>query len=308
MRKKWWILGVVIFLIALVVTLLVLPKGEKNKKQDGKLRIVTSFYPIYIMTANITQGANNVEMVSLSSNQVGCLHDYTLVTSDMKKLETADIFIQNGLGLENFIDKIIQAYPDLKMIDSTKEIMNKIQENGQVNPHTWTSIGNYSKQLETIYQKLCEYNPENELIYTKNYEEYGKALNDLNLRYNTQLQNLNGKKAICLNEALTYLAKDLQMEVTNISTNHEESTLSADTIKNIIEKMKQENIKLILIGEEDNLRNAQTLAQETGAEIIKLQTGLSGELNKTSYLTIMEGNLVTLKQVESSLGIIDAKQ
>ncbi|MCI9178280.1 MAG: zinc ABC transporter substrate-binding protein [Clostridia bacterium] len=299
MRKKWWIFLIIILaIIALVGILLVIPK-KKSELKEGKTKIVTSFYPIYIMTLNLTQGAQNIEITNLAQNDVGCLHDYTLSTADMKKIENADILIQNGLGLENFIDKIIEAYSNLKIINSGEEIINKIQEGDKVNPHIWTSIENYTKQIEVITQKLCEYNPENAQIYQANYQKYLKTLNDLKLEYNTKLQKLNGSKVICLNETLTYLARDLQMQVTSVETNHEESTLSADTVKNIIEKMKQENIKIIFVGSEDDLKNAQTLAAETGAKIYSLETAMVGEVNKDAYITKMTENLEVLKQIEN---------
>ena len=87
------------------------------------------------------------------------------------------------------------------------------------------------------------------------------------------------------------------MECTNIETNHEESALSAETIKNIIEKMKAENIKIIFIAEEDNLANAQTLSNETGAKIYKLKSCLLGESDKDEYINSMKSNLEILKQI-----------
>lgn len=299
MQKKWWILlGIILVIIVVIGIVIAIPKETKPKEENGNFKIVTSFYPIYIMTANITQGTQGIEVMSLTQNNVGCLHDYTLSTQDMKKVENANVFIQNGLGLENFIDKIITTYPNLQVVDTSTNVMGRIEGAEGTNPHIWTSIENYTKQVQEITQKLCEYNPENTKIYTQNSETYLKALNDLKLKYSTELHYLNGAKAICLNEALTYLAKDLQMEVLELSTNHEESTLSAEVVKSIIEKMKQENIKIILVGAEDDLKNAQTLANETGAKIYKLETGLTGSTSKDAYLNSMTGNLEILKQVE----------
>ena len=227
----------------------------------------------------------------------GCLHDYTLSTLDMKKIENANIFIQNGLGLEEFMNKVIETNQDLKIINSSVEVTNTIKNNENINPHIWTSLENYIKQVETISKELCNYNSENSTVYTSNCEKYIAALNELKNNYDIQLSNLNMQKVICLDEALVYLADSVNMEVTYIETNHEESTLSADTMKNIIEKMKKENIKLIFIGEENNLNNAQTLANETGAQIVKLNSALSGENSKNSYLDAMTKNLEILKKI-----------
>ncbi len=298
MKSKGKIAVIAILMIAIITLMItIISKENKNIEERDGLKIITSFYPIYIITANLTQSVPNIELQNLTQNNIGCLHDYTLLTTDMKKIEKANIFIQNGLGLENFINKIQMAYPNLNIINSSNGITNIIKQEEENNPHIWTSIDNYIKQTENIYQQLCKENPQNEETYTNNYETYIQKLNNLKANYENQLQNLKGTKAICLNEALVYLAKDLQIQTINIITNHEESTLSAETIKNTIQKMKNENIKVILVGNEDNLNNAQILEKETGAKIYKLETGLTGENDIDSYIKSMTKNLEILKQI-----------
>lgn len=298
MNKKWYAIIITVILIFLAL-IIVINKSKNNKIDTNEnFKIVTSFYPIYIMTSNITQGAENIELVNMTESNVGCLHDYTLSTSDMKKIENADVFIANGLGLENFMDKVISAYTKLKIIDSSDNIKNKIVDEDEVNPHIWTSIENAIKQVENIYSKLCEYNSENIDIYTKNYKKYIQELNNLKQRYEIELSNLKDVKVICLNEALTYLLNEQNMDVTTIETDHEESTLSADSLKDLIIKMKEENIQIIVIDKNDNTRNAQTLANETGAKIIILDSGLSGQDSKEAYMDAILENLEKLKQIK----------
>ena len=95
----------ILILLLIFAIFLFTQNNKKEENTDSKYTIVTSFYPIYIMALNVTDGANNVEVLNMADTNVGCLHDYTLTTTDMRKIENADIFIQNGLGLENFIDK-----------------------------------------------------------------------------------------------------------------------------------------------------------------------------------------------------------
>ena len=301
MKRKWWIFAIAIILItiaAIVIANNITRNKDNEQTQTEKFKIVTSFYPIYGMVANLTQNAQNVELTNMTETNVGCLHDYTLTTSDMRKLEDADVLVQNGLGLEDFMDRILQTYPDLKVINSSEEVTNILKENEQNNPHIWTSIQNYTKQVQTIAQKLIEYNPENASIYQANTEQYLQRLEELQNNYKEQV-NLEGKKAICLNESLTYLAEELEMDVTTVQTNHEESTLSADSLKDLISKMQNENIRIILIDEEDNTQNAETLANETGATIYKLDSAMSGTGNLDDYLNSMENNLEILKQIQS---------
>ncbi|MCI9246312.1 MAG: zinc ABC transporter substrate-binding protein [Clostridia bacterium] len=297
MKKKIsiTILVIVVMIIAICVMGNMIGKSQENN--NGQFRIVTTFYPIFIMTSNITQGAQNIELVNMADMNAGCLHDYTLSTTDMKKLEKADVIVQNGLGLENFMDKIWNTYSEIKVIDSSKNITSKIEENGEANNHIWTSLSNYIIQVEEIANRLSQINPENEEVYKRNKESYIKQLKELQERYQTELTNLKGKKAVCLNEAFSYLAKEVGLEIISIETNHEESSLSAEKMKELIEIMKKENIKSILVDKEDNLKSAQTLANETGAKIYELQSGLTGDGSNDSYLHIMKNNLMTLKEI-----------
>ena len=290
-KKILIVILIIIFAIGLAVWSL---SNKKEVVEDENLKIVTSFYPIYIMTANITQNVPGVEVVNMTESNVGCLHDYTISTTDMKKVEKADIYIQSGLGLESFMNKIISAYPKLNVIDSSMNISNRIQDENEINPHIWTSLENYIKQVETICQKLCEYDNKNAEIYKANCETYLQKINQEKQKYETELQKLNGAKVICLNEGLEYLLKELKMQVTQVETNHEESTMSAETLKNLIEKMKNENIKIIVVDKDDNIKNAETLANETGAKIYKLDSGLTGEINDNAYIDKLEANFLVL--------------
>lgn len=298
MNKKLCGILIAILLVLVVILTIIFKPNYKQEELNSNTKIVTSFYPIYIIASNIVQDANNVELINMTEANVGCVHNYTLLASDMKKIEDANIFIKSGLELENFMDKIVSTYPNLKVIDSSRQIPNKIQETEGVNPHIWTSITNYIKQVEEVSTNLCQYNQENADIYTINTKNYINSLNELKEQYNNQLQNLKGKKAICLNEALIYLTQEVGMEITQVETDHEESTLSADTLKNLINKMKQEEIEVILVDVNDNLRNAQTLSLETGAKIYKLNSCLTGENNKDSYINNMKQNLEVLKQIQ----------
>ena len=54
-----------------------------------------------------------------------------------------DIFIANGLGMENFISKILETNNNLKIVDSSTGVENLISEENETNAHIWTSIENY---------------------------------------------------------------------------------------------------------------------------------------------------------------------
>jgi len=284
------------FIIFLIMLVILTGCTEKEKKEDN-LKIVTSFYPIYIMTSNITKFATNVQLSNMTDINVGCLHDYTLKPTDIKKIEKADILIENGMGIESFNDKLINSFNSLEIIESTKNI-NALEEDGELNGHTWTSINNYISQVEEITKKLKEKNPENSEIYEKNSMEYKGKLIQLKEKYDNELSNLKGKKALLLNESFTYLLNDLKIATIDLHTDHEKSTISAEKLKKVINQMKEENVSIIITDKDDDEKNAKTIAKETGAKIYKLNSCLKGELDDDSYLNAMNENLELLKSIE----------
>ncbi len=291
---------IIITVILVIISLIVIGNLNRNEtEKDDKVRIVTSFYPMYIMALNVTEGIENVEVENMADNQVGCIHDYTLTTSDLKKFENADIFIENGYGIENFSEKIINSYPNVKIIEASNSIEDIItEESGEINAHFWTSIDNYILQVRKIADRLKELDNANEAKYEENVSEYIKKLENLKTKYKNQLQNINGKKVVSLNEAFSYLFKFVGIEEELISTDHEQSALSAEQVKNVIDMMNNENIKTIIIAENDDEQNATAIANETGAKIYRLKDGMSGDGLTDSYIDIMEDNLETLTSVE----------
>ena len=292
MKKRNIIIAIVIFII-LIIMIVIGNLNRKDNKESDKLKIVTSFYPIYIMTINLTNGIENVEVSNMAENYVGCIHDYTLTTTDLKKFENADIFIENGYGMEQFSQKIIDSYPDVKIIDSSTKITDFVQEGDEVNPHFWTSIDNYILQVEKISEGLQELDPLNSENYKKNESIYEEKLKELKDKYNEI--NFSGKSVVSLNESFSYLFKFIGVNETLIETDHEQSALSAETVKEVFEEVKNTGIKAIVIAENDDNQNANLIAEETGAKVYKLNDAMNGDNSIDSYINIMNENLEILK-------------
>lgn len=270
--------------------------GCNKIENDENFKIVTSFYPIYIMTLNITNGAENIELSNMTDLYVGCIHDYTLQPADLKKIEKANIFIENGLGIEKFNDKLINLNKNMDIINSSANI-NGLSDENELNGHTWTSLSNYVVQIEEITKKLKDKNPKNSIVYEKNLQEYKKKILDLKEKYDDELSGLKGKKALVLNEAFSYLLNDLKIETIEIHTDHEESTISAEKLKQTINEMKEKNISIIIIDKDNNEKNAEIIKKETNAKIYKLNSCLNGSKENDSYINAMNENLEVFKEM-----------
>src|SRR5437588_2002860 len=104
-------------------------------KAERPVKVLCSFYPMYVMALNVVANTPGVEVECLTQPVVGCLHDYQLTPADLKTIGSADIFIANGAGMESFLEKALQQSPRLKIVEASKGL-ELIDEN----PHVWVSV------------------------------------------------------------------------------------------------------------------------------------------------------------------------
>lgn len=272
--------------------------GSEEKKADGTLKIVTSFYPMYLDTINITRGVRGVEVVNLTPPQTGCLHDYQLTPEDMKTLETADIFVVNGLGMESFLDKVIEAHPNLKIIDaSDSPQIVPIMEDGVPNPHVWLSLSYSIQQVKNISSKLCELDPEHIEAYKRQTLDYVDELTTLRDELHISLTMMPNKDIVTFHEAFPYLAKEFGLNVVAVIEREPGTEPTPQELAETIEKINALPNKVIFTEPQYSSKAAETIARETGAKIFELDPIVTGEAkpeNLLDYVNRMLNNTLTL--------------
>jgi len=282
-------------IVVLLAVVLLTGCGKKTTVDSDELKIVTSFYPIYVLTANVVDGVDGVNLVNLTEQQTGCLHDYQVTTQDMKKLENADLFIINGAGMEHFLDKIKENYPELKIID-TSEGIELIESHEGTNPHIWLSIENAIKQLNSINNAVSEIDVDNANLYVKNTTTFTNELTELKNTMINELSGILSRNIVTFHEAFPYFANDLKLDIVSTIEDGENTAHSPKELSEIITAVKDNNVKAIFSEPQYSDKMAQTISDETGVKIYKLDSIVTGELNKEAYVEAMEANLEVLKE------------
>ncbi len=165
----------------------------RPKQNPDTLNITTSFYPMYIFTLNIAKDIPSVKVTNLTKPTTGCLHDYSLVPQEMKALESTDIFVANGGGMESFLDKVTKTIPKDHIIDSSLGV-EPISSNGIVNPHFFVSISNAINQVENISNGLIKLDPKHKKQYLANTKAYIARLTTLKDKMHLSLANIKRQK------------------------------------------------------------------------------------------------------------------
>lgn len=280
-------------------------KETVNIDTNEKLKIVTSFYPMYILTSNITKDIDNVEVINLTKPYTGCLHDYSITTNEMKILENSDIFVINGAGMESFMDKIIKQMPKLNIIEASEGIelleagCDGNHEKGhehEVNPHVWLSISKAIEQVENIENMLSNYDKPNKDKYKKNAKEYIAKLENLKENMHNSLDNIDDKNIITFHESFPYFAEEFDLNIVGVIEREPGSQPNAKELQETIKLIKSLDVKAIFTEPQYPAKVAETISKETGVKIYTLDPIVTGEMELDSYINIMGKNLKTLKE------------
>lgn len=300
---------------------------EKSDKEDYSIKVVTSFYPTYILTINLTDGISDIMVDSLMDFSAGCMHDYQLTTNDMRLLSNADIFIINGGGMEEYLEEVIESYPMLKVIDLSKgiDLLESEVHHGGDNPHVWLDPDLYMLQIENARVGLedyirvngiskandmnnnSDYNKEviaqinaNSASYLNDVRELADDMNNILDTVNDMAKNKNiSNKVVVFHDSFAYISNKAGLEVAYTVELDEDTPLSAAAVAEVISAIKDEKIQYLFTEEQYDDTISDRIKDETGARVYVIDSAVTGDVAKDSYLKAMRRNIDTLKSAFS---------
>ncbi len=299
--KKW---------IALLFLLLFLPVASSAET------IVTSFYPVWLITLNLTKGLDHVTVRNLAAPSAGCLHDYQLQTADMKVLSDADALLVNGAGMEAFLPEISRAMPDLPVIvasdgidllknDCTVQIGDAEEE---VNSHIWLDPKRAIQMAENLAEGLNGVLPGAEDLIAANLAEYRARLLELDESIKKGLENLVSRDIVTFHEAFPYFASAYELRVVAVVNKEPGETLSPAQMGQLILAIQDLGNPPLFVEPQYTDLSARTLANETGSKVFILDpvvTGPEEDVPLDYYEKIMLQNMDSLI---SALGCSETDQ
>lgn len=268
----------------------------RRTEKEIRFRVVTSFYPLYIMTLNIADGVDGVQVDDMTGQQTGCLHDYQLQSKDMKNIEQASVFVINGAGMESFMEKVTTQLPKLQVIDSSKGITLLKDATGEANPHIWVSISNCIEQVSNIADGLAKADPQNADAYLKNAKEYEGKLTALRDKMHEELHDVKQKNIVTFHEAFPYFAEEFGLHIARVVNREPDSQPSARELAETIQLVRDSGVKAVFAEPQYPKSAADIVANESGAKVYSLDPSVTGANDKNAYLDAMEKNLIVLKQ------------
>ena len=290
-------------------------------RAGAEFRILTSFYPMYLLTANVAGGIDGVEVENMAEQNVGCLHDYALRTGDMRLISSADVVVINGAGMESFVDRVIgdmgkpviDASAGIELIggddhdgdehDDDDHDGNEHDgdyhdghDHGDVNAHIWMSPRQAILQVENIAAGLIEADPAHEQSYRENAERYKERLRALDAEVSALLEGAAGARIVTSHPAFEYLARDYGIEiVASLGQEPGEMPRTRDMAE-LVDTVREMGISALFVEKAYAEKAAWVLARETGIAIYTLDSLTSGELSAEAYETGILADARTLKE------------
>ena len=288
-------------LISLLMILLLLPCLASSET------VVTSFYPVWVMTLNLTRGLeDHVTVRNLAAPTVGCLHDYQLQTSDMKVLSGADAFLVNGAGMEAFLPEITRALPSLPVIEASEgiellgngdavEILESEEE--EVNSHLWLDPSRAVRMAENLAAGLIRLIPADEEVITANLQDYRSRLESLDQQLRSGLENLPRRDIVTFHEAFPYFAAAYDLHVVAVVNKEPGEVLTPSQMAVLVREIIRLGNPPLFVEPQYTDLSAQTLSRETGSSVWSLDpmvTGPEEDVPLDYYETVMLQNMNTL--------------
>jgi len=290
------------FFASLLLSSLLVPSWA----HADKLRIGVTLHPYFSYVANIVgDQAQVVPIIPAGFNP----HAYEPRAEDIKRIGTLDAVVLNGIGHDDFADRMIAASdkPDVPVIEANAQVpllaasgtaaLGGAADSGQVvNPHTFLSITASIAQINTIARELAKLDPENAATYRNNARAYGQKLRKLRADALAKLAQSPGAelRVATIHGAYDYLLREFGLEVTAVVEPAHGIEPSPAQLKATIDQLRKLDVKVIFSELDFPSAYVETIRRETGVRIYALTHMSHGDYTAEKFEVEMARNLDTI--------------
>lgn len=263
----------------------------------NEVQIAATTLPVYEFTSKLCEGTG-VTVGRLITEDVSCLHDYTLQVSQMRMAEDADAIVISGAGLEEFLEDLLDTAEVVIDASSgchvhsgehTHEHEGHSHEN---DPHIWLSPENAKIMSTNICAALNELYPEYTPVFTANKELLLHELDELQCYGEQALSQLPCRELVTFHDGFAYLAESFNLTILKAVEEESGSEASAAELIELIELVEAHQLPAIFTEKNGSTAAAEIISAETGTEIFALDMVMSGD----SYFDAMYHNINTIKE------------
>ena len=301
--------------------------GCGRKKDDGRLTIVVTVFPVYDWVRNLLgDRAGEVELVLLEDSGAD-MHNFQPTIEDIYKISTCDLFVYIGGESDKWVTDTLRTAENKNMVavgllaelgtaareeeepdGPGSEHDHEHEEVTEYDEHVWLSVKNAKLLCPVLAEKLAQVDAEHAETYRANCAAYTKQLDELDAAFEQAVSEAPGRTVLFADRyPFLYLIKDYGLTAyAAFSGCSAETEASFDMISFLVGKLDGLGLKHILVLEGSTCRIANTIISESAAkdaeilEMDSMQSVTPEQISAgTNYLAIMQKNLEVLKQALS---------
>lgn len=295
-----------------------------DKKRDesissGRLRVVTTLFPLYDFTRNIAGDQAEVSLILPPGMES---HSFEPKPDDIIRVNKADLFVYTNRYMEPWAADIIAGLDTRRtlVVDSSRgaKLLKAGRDDGHgdkghkhgegvgarhgegMDPHLWLDFANARTMVDNILAGLVARDPAHRDLYSANAAAYKAKLADLDERYRKGLADC-GKRVFLHGGhfAFGYLANRYGLRYESAYAVTADAEPSPARLAELIRDIRANGLRYIYAEELVEPRVADTIARETGARVLRLNgahnIGRDDLAAGATFLSLMEQNLENLR-------------
>ena len=264
--------------------------------------IAATTLPVYTFTQALCNGTP-LTVTRLITENVSCLHDYTLQVGQMQAIQGASTVVISGAGLEEFLedalsnaDSVIDASHGLSLIQGEHHNhAHEHEHSGHVHeedPHIWLSPENAKLMASNICEGLSREFPQYSSVFEANLTVLLRQLDDLQHYGEETLANLACRELVTFHDGFSYLAESFDLTILEAVEEESGSEASAAQLIELCRLLESHSLPAIFTETNGSTSAANIISAETGVKVFSLDMVMSGD----DYFSIMYRNIDTLKE------------
>ena len=258
-------------------------------------QILATTLPVYTFTSALCEGTG-LSVGQLITENVSCLHDYSLSVRQVKAVESAELVILSGGGLEDFMANTlagkhsVDCSAGLALLTCHSE--HEHDHVHEEDAHFWLSPVHAKAMAQNICAGLKLRYPRHSQIFDQNLAKLQAQLDAL-LTYGQQtLSSLSCRELITFHDGFAYFAEAFDLTVLEAVEEESGSEASAAELKHLINLTREHQLPAVFAELSGSASAAKVIASETGAKLFYLDMAMSG----SSYFDAMYYNINTVKE------------
>jgi len=173
----------------------------------------------------------------------------------------------------------------------------------QGNPHYWLEPGNGRRIAQAIQAKLSALNPSDAAYFGSRYADFDKRLAAAEQRWDGLMVAYKGVKVVTYHRSWPNFAERFGLDVIGYVEPKPGIPPSPSHTLDLIQEMKRQNAKVILVEPYFDLKTPNSVARETGAQVVVLAPSVGAEKEITDYIKLFDYDIDKLLAAFKAAGV-----